>query len=61
VFYDNRPEAGAGEKLSDADLFGMPWRAVASQRTGNMLEITERSTGNTQTVSVDDFIRLVNN
>jgi len=33
VLYDDRAEAGAGEKLADADLLGIPWRVVASQKT----------------------------
>ncbi|MBI1984968.1 MAG: prolyl-tRNA synthetase, partial [Candidatus Wildermuthbacteria bacterium] len=33
VFYDDRPQLGAGEKFNDADLIGIPLRIVASRKT----------------------------
>ena len=33
VLYDDRPDVQAGEKLSDADLLGLPHRLVISPRT----------------------------
>jgi prolyl-tRNA synthetase len=32
VLYDDREEKSAGEKFADADLIGIPWRVVASER-----------------------------
>ena len=33
ILYDNRDDKTAGEKFADADLIGIPWRAVVSQKT----------------------------
>ena len=33
VLYDDRKDIGAGEKLKDADLLGIPTRVVVSERT----------------------------
>jgi prolyl-tRNA synthetase len=32
VLYDDREEKSAGEKFADADLIGIPWRVVVSER-----------------------------
>jgi prolyl-tRNA synthetase len=44
VIYDDRDER-AGEKLADADLIGLPYRLVISDKTvtGNMVEVKRRS------------------
>ncbi|MDD5032646.1 MAG: His/Gly/Thr/Pro-type tRNA ligase C-terminal domain-containing protein [Candidatus Pacebacteria bacterium] len=33
VLYDDRKDKSPGEKFSDADLFGIPWRIVVSEKT----------------------------
>jgi len=33
VLYDDRDDKTAGEKFADADLIGIPWRAVISEKT----------------------------
>ena len=33
VLYDDRDDKTAGEKFADADLIGIPWRVVVSERT----------------------------
>ena len=33
VFYDDRDDRTAGEKFADADLIGIPWRVVVSEKT----------------------------
>ncbi len=45
VLYDDRKEASAGEKLTDADLLGITWRAVASLKTSaeNKIELKSRA------------------
>lgn len=46
VLYDDR-DASAGEKLTDADLIGIPLRVVVSKKTvaQKKLEVRERATG----------------
>ena len=43
ILYDDREDVGAGEKFADADLIGIPWRAVISERTGNKIEIKKET------------------
>ena len=33
VLYDDRKESAAGAKFADADLIGIPWRMVISEKT----------------------------
>ena len=51
VLYDDR-DLRAGEKFNDADLLGMPYRAVISEKTmaEGKIELTERATGKTRMV-----------
>lgn len=46
VLFDDR-DLSVGEKFSDADLLGMPWRLVVSEKTitENKFEIKNRQTG----------------
>ncbi|MFH0890676.1 MAG: aminoacyl--tRNA ligase-related protein, partial [Candidatus Liptonbacteria bacterium] len=58
VLYDNR-EANAGEKFADADLLGIPWRAVVSPKTGEKIELKRRSESETKLVSLEELIKLM--
>lgn len=59
VLYDNRKEVGAGEKLADADLIGIPWRVVVSEKTGNNVELKARTSEEVKLVSIEDVIQQV--
>lgn len=55
VLYDDR-QASAGEKLNDADLLGLPYRVVVSEKTladGPSAELKARSQPDTQLVPQD--------
>ncbi len=56
VLYDDR-EAGAGEKFKDADLIGLPWRLVISEKTlaQNSVEVKRRNEKNIQLIKIDDL------
>jgi prolyl-tRNA synthetase len=58
VLLDDR-DARAGEKFADADLIGIPHRVVISKKTeaDNVVEYTDRTTGNTEKVSKDDLLQ----
>ena len=43
VLFDDRVGVGAGEKLSDADLMGMPVRLIVSAKNGKKIEIKARA------------------
>lgn len=58
VLFDERPHASPGEKLSDADLIGCPWRVVVSRKTGEQVEVKARTTAASATKPLEDFITL---
>ena len=43
VLFDDRFELTAGQKFADADLIGIPYRLVVSQKTGDKVEIKKRN------------------
>lgn len=55
VLYDDR-QASAGEKLNDADLLGMPWRLVISDKTGEKIEIKARNQGQSRLVDKKELL-----
>lgn len=58
VLYDDRKRASAGEKLSDADLLGLPYRVVVSAKTlaENSVELKKRSEADARLVKRDDIL-----
>ncbi len=57
VLYDDR-RISAGEKLVDADLLGIPWRMVVSEKTGDKIEMKKRNKKESQLISLDDALKL---
>ena len=54
VLLDDR-DARAGVKFADAELVGMPWRITAGRAVADgEVELTERATGDTQRVGIED-------
>jgi len=60
VLYDDR-ETRPGEKFADADLMGMPYRIVVSEKTlaSGTYELKVRATGETSMVSEKELITLL--
>ncbi len=59
VLYDDR-EIPAGEKFADADLIGIPYRLVISDKTGSKkVEIKKRNSKNVKLVSYGTISRLL--
>ncbi|HEX4103895.1 MAG TPA: aminoacyl--tRNA ligase-related protein [Candidatus Paceibacterota bacterium] len=56
VLYDDR-DVTPGVKFAEADLIGIPWRAVVSPKTGADVEIKARSGNDAVTMSVKEFIK----
>jgi prolyl-tRNA synthetase len=61
VLYDDRQEVSAGEKFVEADLIGLPYRAVISEKTGNKIEIKKRSEGKIRLVSEKELVKSLIN
>lgn len=62
VLYDDRITKTAGEKFADADLIGIPWRIVMSERTlkENCVEVKKRDQNKTQLVKINSLLRFLN-
>ena len=60
VIIDDRPDR-AGVKFSDAELVGIPFRITIGKRglASNTAELTERATGETVSVPLDDLAKHV--
>ncbi len=58
VLYDDR-DVSPGQKFSDADLIGVPYRLVVSQKTNGKLEFKKRVSKETQLVSFEELLKLI--
>lgn len=60
VLWDDR-DAAAGEKFADADLIGVPLRAVVSEKTlaEKKVEIKRRGDAKAKLISVDSLLKLL--
>ena len=63
VLYDDRGDKTAGEKFADADLMGIPWRVVVSEKTlsQHMVELKARNSGNAILVSAQNIYQRITN
>jgi prolyl-tRNA synthetase len=61
VLFDDRKDLSAGEKFSDADLLGMPYRAVVSVRSlkENGIELKKRSEEKGKIVTLDELLKIL--
>jgi prolyl-tRNA synthetase len=61
VLFDDREGLSAGEKFADADLIGIPYRAVVSIRSvkENGIELKKRTEEKGKIVSVDELVKLL--
>jgi prolyl-tRNA synthetase len=60
VLYDNR-DVRPGEKFADADLMGIPYRVVVSEKTlaTNQYEVKARTEGAVQLVDMERLLNLI--
>ncbi len=56
VLWDDRKDPSNAEKLSDADLIGIPVRLVISPKTGKKIELKKRSEKECKIVSVNELL-----
>lgn len=58
VLYDDR-DVRAGEKFADADLLGLPWRVVVSEKTlkNTSYELKERTKTETEMISTEALVK----
>ncbi|MEN9920539.1 MAG: hypothetical protein RL538_432 [Candidatus Parcubacteria bacterium] len=57
VLFDDRVEARAGEKFSDSDLIGIPYRVVVSKKgkENGMFEVVTRATGEVRQLTEEEL------
>jgi len=62
VLYDDRNNKTAGEKFADADLVGIPYRLVVSERTSikNCIEIKKRNENIIKLAKIKSIIQQIN-
>ena len=56
VLFDDRGEVGAGQKLADADLIGIPIRAIVSAKTGDKVELKRRNEKDSRVIEVRELL-----
>jgi prolyl-tRNA synthetase len=59
VLYDDRQDISPGEKFIEADLIGIPFRIVISEKTGNKIEIKKRNEKKIRLVAEKELIKLL--
>lgn len=61
VLYDDRLNARAGEKFSDADLIGLPYRIVISKKTleAESVELKRRTEDNAELIPIKNLISVL--
>ncbi len=59
VLYDDRQDKSVGEKFAEADLLGIPYRVVISEKTlaKNCVEVKERNKNQARLVKIGQFIK----
>ena len=62
MLYDDR-DVGAGVKLNDMDLIGLPVRVIVSERNlkDGVVEVSFRRSGRVEMVSVDGLVSYLLN
>ncbi len=57
ILYDDRQDVNAGEKFADADLLGIPYRLVVSDKTGNNIELKGRGEEKVELLDLEGVIK----
>jgi len=59
MLYDDRKDVTAGQKFAEADLIGIPYRIVVSEKTlsKNSVELKERSKNTIKLVKIKDLLK----
>ncbi len=60
VLWDDRSDARPGEKFADADLYGIPYRVVVSNKTieGHVYELKRRTSSDAEMLSKEKLVNM---
>jgi prolyl-tRNA synthetase len=61
VLFDDREDTSAGAKFADADLIGIPWRVVVSQKSlsGGGVEVKKRDEEASEIIEIEKLIEKI--
>ncbi|MFH0712571.1 MAG: aminoacyl--tRNA ligase-related protein [Candidatus Jorgensenbacteria bacterium] len=61
VLYDDRTEVSAGEKFADADLLGIPYRLVVSEKTAvqDKIEVKKRNEDKAKLMKLEELLKVI--
>ena len=61
VIYDDRADKSAGEKFAEADLIGIPYRVIVSEKTvaKNSVEVKERDKKEAKIIKIKQLIKFI--
>ena len=61
VLYDDRQDKSAGEKFAEADLMGIPFRVVVSEKTlaKNSVEVKERNKNTARLIKIKQLSKIL--
>ena len=61
VLFDDRDDLRAGEKFADADLLGIPYRVIVSEKTAenNSAEIKKRGETKPEVLPIEEIMKRV--
>ncbi len=60
VIFDDRKDISPGQKFADADLIGIPYRVVVSEKTENKLELKRRDQKEVHLLTLEDLVNTLN-
>ncbi len=59
VLYDDRENVSAGEKFAEADLIGIPYRLIISDKTKDKIEVKKRDEDKAELVDETKLIKML--
>ncbi|HUD09115.1 MAG TPA: His/Gly/Thr/Pro-type tRNA ligase C-terminal domain-containing protein, partial [Candidatus Saccharimonadales bacterium] len=61
VLFDDREDTSAGAKFADADLIGIPWRVVVSQKSlaGGGVEVKKRNEKESEIIKIEELLKIL--
>lgn len=61
ALYDDRTEVSAGEKFADADLLGIPYRLVVSEKTAvqDKIEVKKRNEDKAKLMKLEELLKVI--
>jgi prolyl-tRNA synthetase len=63
VLYDDREDKSPGEKFAEADLIGIPFRVVVSEKTlaKSSVELKERAKSSVKLIKINQLVKILKN